>query len=61
MLGIKTMKRGIIVAALAVFFMVIPQMLLEPALRRGMGGPWFVRSTQAWLMVAMLIAAIAVS
>jgi hypothetical protein len=49
------------VAALAVFLMVIPQMLLEPALRRGMGGTWFVRSTQAWLMVAMLIAAIAVS
>jgi len=49
------------VAALAVFFMVIPQMLLEPALRRGMGGVWFVRSTQAWLMIAMLIAAIAIS
>ncbi len=49
------------VAALAVFLMVIPQMLLEPALRRGMGGAWFVRSTQAWLMVAMLVAAIAVS
>jgi hypothetical protein len=49
------------VAALAVFLMVIPQMLLEPALRRGMGGAWFVRSTQAWLMIAMLIAAIAVS
>jgi hypothetical protein len=43
-------------------------MLLEPALRRGysppsgeVGGTWFVRSTQAWLMTAMLIAAIAIS
>lgn len=49
------------VAALAVFLMVIPQMLLEPSLRRGMRGMWFVRSTQAWLMIAMLIGAIAVS
>ena len=49
------------VAALAVLLMVIPQMLLEPALRRGMGGAWFVRSAQAWLMIAMLVAAIAVS
>jgi hypothetical protein len=56
------------VAALAVFLMVIAQMLLEPALRRGHSpssgearGTWFVRSTQAWLMTAMLIAAIAIS
>jgi len=49
------------VAALTVFFMVLPQMLLEPSLRRGEGGAWFVRSTQAWLMLAMLISAISVS
>lgn len=49
------------VAALAVFFLVLPQLLLEPALRRGAGGAWFVRSTQAWLIVAMLIAAISIS
>jgi hypothetical protein len=49
------------VAALAVFFIVIPQMLLEPALRRGAGGAWFVRSTQAWLMLAMLVAAVSIS
>jgi hypothetical protein len=49
------------VAALAVFFMVIPQLLLEPALRRGVGGAWFVRSAQAWLMLAMFVAAVSIS
>lgn len=49
------------VAALAVFFMLIPQLLLEPALRRGAGGVWFVRSTQAWLMLSMLVAAVSIS
>jgi len=37
------------VAALAVFFIVLPQLLLEPAMRRattGATGVWFVRSTQ---------------
>jgi hypothetical protein len=56
------------VAALVVFFMTIPQLLLEPALRRSHTSPtteasgiWFVRSTQAWLMTAMFIAALAIS
>jgi hypothetical protein len=57
------------VAALAVFFIVIPQLLLEPVVRRGVGpalppetaGVWFVRSTQAWLMLGMLLAAITLS
>jgi hypothetical protein len=52
------------VAALAVFLMLIPQLLLEPALRHGAGradGAWFVRSTQAWLMLTMLVAAVSVS
>lgn len=49
------------VAALAVFLTVMPQLLLEPALRRGGGGVWFVRSTQAWLVLAMFIAALSVS
>jgi hypothetical protein len=49
------------VAALAVFFLLIPQLLLEPALRRGAGGVWFVRSTQAWLMLSMLVAAVSIS
>jgi hypothetical protein len=52
------------VAAMAVFFMVIPQLLLEPALRqsdRTKGGTWFVRSTQAWLMLAMFVAAVSIS
>jgi hypothetical protein len=49
------------VAALAIFFLVLPQLLLEPMLRRGAGGAWFVRSTQAWLITAMLIAALSIS
>jgi hypothetical protein len=57
------------VAALAVFFIVIPQLLLERTVRRGTSpafnteatGVWFVRSTQAWLMLGMLLAAISIS
>jgi hypothetical protein len=57
------------VAALAVFFIVIPQLLLEPAVRRGQSpvsttgasGAWFVRSAQAWLMLGILLAAITIS
>lgn len=52
------------VAALAVFFIVLPQLLLEPTMRRattGATGVWFVRSTQAWLMLGMLLAALTVS
>jgi len=47
------------VAAFAVLLTVIPQLLLEPVLRRGDRdevGIWFARSTQAWLMLGMLIA-----
>jgi len=52
------------VAALALFFIVLPQLLLEPTVRRAAGkaaGVWFVRSTQAWLMLGMLLAAITLS
>jgi hypothetical protein len=52
------------VAALAVFFIVLPQLLLEPTVRRATGeatGVWFVRSTQAWLMLGMLLAALTLS
>ncbi len=52
------------VAALAVFFIVLPQLLLEPTMRRAATaatGVWFVRSTQAWLMLGMLLAALALS
>jgi hypothetical protein len=52
------------VAALAIFFIVLPQLLLEPTMRRAATaetGVWFVRSTQAWLMLGMLLAALALS
>ena len=57
------------VAALAVFFIVFPQLLLEPVVRRGVSpssttevpGRWFARSTQAWLMLGMFLAAITIS
>jgi hypothetical protein len=57
------------VAALAVFFIVIPQLLLEPIVRRGQSpasntdasGVWFVRSAQAWLMLGMFLAALTIS
>ena len=52
------------VAALAVFFIVLPQLLLEPTVRRAAGaatGVWFVRSTQAWLRLGMFLAAITLS
>jgi hypothetical protein len=49
------------VAGLAIFLTVVPQLLLEPDLRRGAGGAWFARSTQAWLMLGMLIASAAIS
>ncbi len=56
------------VAALVVFMLVLPQLLLEPVLQRDhrspsgeSSGAWYVRSTQVWLMAAMLIAAISVS
>ncbi|MBN1888032.1 MAG: hypothetical protein JW850_08570 [Thermoflexales bacterium] len=43
--------------ALALFFILFAQVLLEPALGRGRSGAWFVRSSQAWLMAAMLVVA----
>ncbi len=43
--------------ALVLFFILFAQVLLEPALESGRSGAWFVRSSQAWLMAAMLVVA----
>jgi len=45
------------VAALAMFSILFAQLLLEPALRNGRSTAWFLRSSQAWLIAAMLITA----
>jgi len=58
--GLLTLMR-MPVAAVTVLLMTLAQMLLEPALRRGASGVWFVHSSQAWLMAAMLAAAVAIS
>ncbi len=47
--------------ALVLFFVLFAQMLLEPGLKQGRGGAWFVRSSQAWLIAAMLISAFTIS
>jgi hypothetical protein len=46
--------------ALVLFFILFAQTLLEPGLKAGRGGAWFVRSSQAWLMAAMLVVAFAI-
>lgn len=44
-------------AACMLMLAVFAQLLLEPALERGRSGVWFIRSSQAWLIAAMLITA----
>lgn len=44
-------------AACMLLLAVFAQLLIEPALKQGRSGAWFVRSSQAWLIAAMLIAA----
>jgi hypothetical protein len=48
-------------AALTLLFTSFAQLLLEPALtKQARDGAWFIASSQAWLMIAMAIAALTI-
>jgi hypothetical protein len=49
------------IAAGVVALLLLPQLLLQPALRQGADGPWYLRSVQVFTMAAMMAMSVAVA
>jgi hypothetical protein len=49
------------IAAGVVALLLLPQLLLQPSLRQGADGPWYLRSVQVFTMAAMMAMSVAVA